>query len=96
MNELTAVFIDFRKEGSAHKPADSAVRDCAEYRIALVRYAAFRTERPTVPTFIMEVTGATQEEVDAAKEGITAKAKVIAQKREKHKKKVSVAERTAE
>ena len=51
---------------------------------------------PDGPNVIVEVTGATQEEVDAAKEGITAKAKVIAQKREKHKKKVSVAERTAE
>ena len=48
---------------------------------------------PDGPNVIVEVTGATQEEVDAAREGITAKAKAIAAKREKHKQKVSTAER---
>ena len=50
---------------------------------------------PDGPNVIVEVTGATQMEVDAAKEGITAKAKAIAEKREKHKQKVSRVERVS-
>ena len=50
---------------------------------------------PDGPNVIVEVTGATQAEVDAAKEGITAKAKAIAEKREKHKQKVGRAERAS-
>ena len=50
---------------------------------------------PDGPNVIVEVTGATQAEVDAAREGIIAKAKFIAEKREKHKQKASTTERVS-